>query len=86
MPYIDVLCSGDYMVITRSLHDRFRIPDVPESGPVEDGFTVMVPEAGREKGENGMEGYRDWTVDIGGEIADIGVRSDEDVIVIATFP
>lgn len=73
------------MIITRSLHGRFRVPDVPESGPVEDGITVMVPEAGREKGKNGLEGYREWTIDVGGEIADIGVRSDEDMIVIATF-
>lgn len=74
------------MVITRSLHSKFRIPDVPESGPVEDGFTVMVPEPGRTKtGTDIMGGYKDWTVDVGGEIADIGVRSDEDMIVIATF-
>lgn len=87
MPYIDVLCSGDYMIITRSLHSKFRIPDVPESGPVEDGFTVMLPdpEARKEEGKPGLEGYRDWTVDVGEEIADIGVRSDEDMIVIATF-
>jgi hypothetical protein len=52
---------------------------------VEDGFTVMIPEQGRAKGKEGLEGYRDWTVDVGGEIADIGVRSDEDLIVIATF-
>lgn len=51
---------------------------------MEDGFTVMVPEAGREKGKNGLEGYRDWTVDVG-EIADIGMRADEDMIVIAKF-
>lgn len=88
MPYIDILCSGEYLLVTRSLHGRFRVPDDPHSGPVEDGFTLMLPEKGRilEQGKVGLDGYRDWTVDVGQELADIGARSDENLIAVAVFP
>jgi hypothetical protein len=104
MPYIDVLCSGDYTVVTRCLSGRTKVEGVPESGPVEDGYTVMVPLEGQEgiagkteedvqenedegerKARRVLKGYAQRTVDVGGEIADIGVRADEDLIVLATI-
>jgi hypothetical protein len=103
MPYIDVLCSGDYTVVTRCLSGRLKTEGVPESGPVEDGYTVMIPNVGsqglpagedeeegggsgsKRKARRGLEGYAQRTVDVGGEIADIGVRSDDDLIVLATI-
>lgn len=100
MPYIDVLCSGDYTVVTRCLSGKYREEGNVESGQVEDGYTVMVPrdpiepvEEQEEQEEDGdrpkrrdrLEGYVQRTVDVGEEIADIGVRADEDLIIIATI-
>ena len=100
MPYIDVLCSGDYTVVTRCLSGRYRQEGNIESGQVEDGYTVMVPrdpklevdgeseeevEGGNPKRKDRLEGYSQRTVDVGEEIADIGVRADEDLIIMATI-
>jgi len=100
MPYIDVLCSGDYTIVTRCLSGKYREEGNVESGQVEDGYTVMVPrdptepveeqegqeeEGDRPKRRDRLEGYVQRTVDVGEEIADIGVRADEDLIIIATI-
>jgi hypothetical protein len=98
MPYIDVLCSGDYTIVTRCLSGRYRQEGNIESGQVEDGYTVMVPrdstegnaaeeehvEGGNPTRRDRLEGYSQRTVDVGEEIADIGVRADEDLIIVAT--
>jgi hypothetical protein len=100
MPYIDVLCSGDYTIVTRCLSGRYRTEGVVESGQVEDGYTVMVPRDSNEqrvveededkdgketsKRKDRLEGFAQRTVDVGEEIADIAVRADEDLIIIAT--
>ena len=36
------------------------------------------------KRKDRLEGYEQRTVDVGEEIADIGVRADEDLIIVAT--
>jgi hypothetical protein len=100
MPYIDVLCSGDYTIVTRCLSGRYRTEGIVESGQVEDGYTVMVPRDSNEqrvveededkdgketsKRKDRLEGFAQRTVDVGEEIADIAVRADEDLIIIAT--
>jgi hypothetical protein len=100
MPYIDVLCSGDYTIVTRCLSGRYRTEGVVESGQVEDGYTVMVPRDSNEqrvveededtdgketsKRKDRLEGFAQRTVDVGEEIADIAVRADDDLIIIAT--
>lgn len=169
--YVDVLCSGDYVVITRALAGKQRLEGVPEMGLMEDGWSVMVrsgelpvdledeeedsPAAsssrrngngGRESGSgaDGMdidtlavvdvqdgenmdddddweddpddggwppaanggvgerprpnprrkpkqqgggeqepEGWEQWTVEAGDDIADMGVRADDDLVVVA---
>jgi len=79
------------------LSGRYRQEGNVESGQVEDGYTVMVPrdtvdlledeeevEGGNPKRKDRLEGYSQRTVDVGEEIADIGVRADEDLIIVAT--
>jgi hypothetical protein len=99
MTYIDVLCSGDYTIVTRCLSGKYREEGNLESGQVEDGYTVMVPrdpsdtvdeeeedeEGDRPKRKQLLEGYAQRTVDVGEEIGDIAVRADEDLIIIATI-
>lgn len=41
-------------------------------------------EGGNPRRRDRLEGYSQRTVDVGEEIADIGVRADEDLIILAT--